>query len=156
MPDARGLIIIALENHPPFITIFMDGIPTIKNWWLIIAIPRPFHLSSIVPTCWAAAASPWAPPWCPAPRRPLSLALAPWGRGGGAAGPPCGGGGGAGRYDGWMENHRKPLENGDFSWYLMAKLRKNLGKPMGKWENHRKTKGKWWCTVIYSLVRLHN
>ena len=49
MPDARGLIIIALENHPPFITIFMDGIPTIKNWWLILAIPRPFHLSSIVP-----------------------------------------------------------------------------------------------------------
>ena len=98
------------------------------------------------PTCWAAAASPWAPPWCPAlrrPRRPPSPALAPRERGGGAAGPPCGGGGGAGRYDGWMENHRKPLENGDFSWYLMAKLRKNLGKPFGKWENHRKTKGKW-------------
>ena len=26
-------------NNPPFITIFTGGIPTIKNWWFIIAIP---------------------------------------------------------------------------------------------------------------------
>ena len=94
--------------------------------------PDHFHLSSIVPL-----AGP--------PRLHLGRRRGARRRGGGAAGPPCGGGGEAERYDGWMENHRKPLENGDFSWDLMAKLRKNLGKPMGKWENHRKTVGK--CRV---------
>ena len=32
----------AIINHPPvitFITVFMGGIPTIKNGWFIIAIP---------------------------------------------------------------------------------------------------------------------
>ena len=43
-----------------------------------------------------------------------------------------------------LENHRKThRKNG-----------KTLGKPIGKWENHRKTIGKWWLNGIWCWFTL--